>query len=62
MTITKRHRIAKIEEVLNIRTELHVKDYDNSLDTTFKVSRESNGSFIYDGIYSKSDLIEECNK
>lgn len=58
---TKRNRISSISKKLNIRTELHIKDYDDSLNTTFKVWRLKDNNYVYDGVYSKSDLLDECN-
>jgi len=73
--ITRRHRIGSIEKILNIRANLHIRDYNNPGNTTFKVSRlikqypygnsdiyESIGeSFVYDNLYTKKQLIEEAN-
>ena len=58
MNYTNRNRIGTLENVLKIRTDFQGKVNGEK---RFKVFRLKNNSYIYDGIFSKEDLIEEAN-
>ena len=62
MKYTKRHRIQTLENKLNIRTEINCKDYENSLYTSFKVWRLEDNNYVFDGIYTKEELLAEANR
>lgn len=59
MTYTNRHRMTTLEDVLKIRTK-YVGDFNG--EKRFKVWRMENNSYIFDGVYSKNDLITEANQ
>ncbi len=60
--LNKRHRIGTIEKILNIRTELDIKDYKDSLRSSFKVFRFEGNSYVYRGCHTKRHLINEANE
>jgi hypothetical protein len=57
----RKHRIGTLENILDIRTELSVKS-DKPGKSTFKIWRNKGTAYIFDGVVTKDELIEEANR